>query len=80
MDPQVETCMPEGNQSVHAHTYAILKTTDRAYYKRTGYLIHKPSTKRWVIVSLEDSATHIYFENKDNCFRNFYICSGDSIV
>ena len=46
MDPQVETCMPEGNQSVHAHTYAILKTTDRAYYKRTGYLIHKPSTKR----------------------------------
>lgn len=46
MDPQVETCMPEGNQSVHAHTYAILKTTDRAYYKRTGYLIQKPSTKR----------------------------------
>lgn len=33
MDPQVETCMPEGNQSVHAHTYAIWKTTDRAYYK-----------------------------------------------
>ena len=46
MDPQVETCMPEGNQSVHAHTYAILKTTDRAYYKRTDYLIQKPSTKR----------------------------------
>lgn len=46
MDPQVETCMPEGNQSVHAHTYAIWKTTDRAYYKRTGYLIQKPSTKR----------------------------------
>ena len=25
MDPQVETCMPEGNQSVHAHTYATGK-------------------------------------------------------